>query len=86
MKRCCLLFVIAFSVIVPAQDARVSSPTVIRAGTLIDGKSDKPFRDQIIVIRGNKIESVSAAGSAKIPPDAKIIDLSEKTVLPGLID
>ena len=59
---------------------------MIRAGTLIDGKSDKPRRDQIIVIRGNKIESVSDAGSAKIPPDAKIVDLSDSTVLPGLID
>ena len=60
--------------------------TVIRAGVLIDGKSDKPRRNQIITIRGNKIESVSDAGVAKLPADATIIDLSEETVLPGLID
>jgi imidazolonepropionase-like amidohydrolase len=59
---------------------------VIRAGVLIDGKSDKPRRDQIITIRGNKIESVSEAGTAKVPADATIIDLSDETVLPGLID
>jgi len=60
--------------------------TVIRAGTLIDGKSDQPRRDQIIVIRGNRIESVADAANAKIPAGATVIDLSKQTVLPGLID
>jgi imidazolonepropionase-like amidohydrolase len=62
------------------------SVTVIRAGTLIDGKSDKPRRDQVIVIRGNHIESVADAANAKPPAEAKVIDLSKETVLPGLID
>jgi len=59
---------------------------VIRAGTLIDGKSDKPRPNRIIVIRGNRIESVSDAASAKVPAGATVIDLSKETVLPGLID
>jgi imidazolonepropionase-like amidohydrolase len=62
------------------------SVIVIRAGTLIDGKSDKPRSNQIIVIRGNRIESVSAGANAKTPAGATVIDLSGKTVLPGLID
>jgi imidazolonepropionase-like amidohydrolase len=62
------------------------SAIVIRAGTLIDGKSDKPRSNQIIVIRGNRIESVSAEANAKTPAGATVIDLSGKTVLPGLID
>src|SRR5882724_3462681 len=60
--------------------------TVIRAGSLIDGKSDVPRRNQVIVIRGEKIESVGDAASAKIPDGAAVIDLSHSTVLPGLID
>jgi imidazolonepropionase-like amidohydrolase len=60
--------------------------TVIRAGTLIDGKSDKPRHDQVIIIRGSHIESVSDAASAKPASDATVIDLSKATVLPGLID
>jgi len=60
--------------------------TVIRAGTLIDGKSDAPRHDQVIVIRGDRIESVSDSAAAKIPVNAEIIDLSHATVLPGLID
>jgi imidazolonepropionase-like amidohydrolase len=60
--------------------------TVIRAGTLIDGKSEAPLHDQVIVIRGNRIESVGDAAKTKIPAGANVIDLSRATVLPGLID
>jgi len=60
--------------------------TVIRAGTLIDGKSDTVRRDQVILIRGDRIDSVSDAATAKIPAGANVIDLSRATVLPGLID
>ena len=60
--------------------------TVIRAGVLIDGKSDQPRRDQVIVVRGSRIESISDAVSAKRPGGATVIDVSRGTVLPGLID
>ena len=59
---------------------------VIRAGTLIDGKSDTVRHDQVIVIRGDRLDSVSDAGSTKTPAGAAVIDLSRATVLPGLID
>ena len=59
--------------------------TVIRAGTLIDGVSDTARRNQVIFVRGERIEKVADA-SAAIPPEAKLIDLSNATVLPGLID
>jgi imidazolonepropionase-like amidohydrolase len=68
------------------QNPGAARATVIRAGTLIDGKSEKPKRDQVIVIRGNVIESVSDASAARIPEGAAVIDLSKATVLPGLID
>ncbi len=59
--------------------------TVIRAGTLVDGTSDAPRKNQLIFIRGNRIEKVADASTA-IPPGAAVIDLSNATVLPGLID
>jgi imidazolonepropionase-like amidohydrolase len=58
--------------------------TIIKAGSLIDGRSDAPRANQIIVIRGNRIESVGS-GTA-IPAGANVIDLSGMTVMPGLID
>jgi len=60
--------------------------TAIRAGVLIDGDSDKTRQDQVIIVHGNRIESVSDAAMAKIPAGAAVIDLSKATVLPGLID
>ena len=59
--------------------------TVIKAGTLIDGASDTPRKNQLIFVRGEQIEKVTDA-SVAIPADAKVIDLSGATVLPGLID
>jgi imidazolonepropionase-like amidohydrolase len=69
-----------------APAAGAGTVTVIRAGTLIDGKSATPRRDQVIVVRGKRIESVGDATAAKVPEGAAVIDLSRATVLPGLID
>jgi imidazolonepropionase-like amidohydrolase len=58
---------------------------VIRAGSLIDGTNDAPRKNQLIFVRGKKIEKISGA-SETIPAGAQVIDLSNATVLPGLID
>ena len=58
---------------------------VIRAGMLIDGANDTPRKNQLIFVRGEHIEKVTDA-TVSIPPNAKVIDLSGATVLPGLID
>jgi len=59
--------------------------TVIRAGTLIDGTSAASRKNQAIVIRDGRVESVGPADRA-LPAGAQVIDLSGATVLPGLID
>jgi imidazolonepropionase-like amidohydrolase len=58
--------------------------TAIRAGKLIDPDSATVLSDQVILIRDNKIEKVGKG--IEIPFNAAIIDLSNMTVLPGLID
>jgi imidazolonepropionase-like amidohydrolase len=77
---------VLLSTIMAAQNKTAPSLTVIRAGTFIDGKSDTPRRNQVIVIRGDRIESVGDGASLSIPAGANVIDLSSQTVLPGLID
>jgi len=71
-----------------AQTAAPNQPpvTVIRAGTLIDPRTDTPKHNQVIVIRGTKIEAVGDDGTVKAPADANVIDLSNATVLPGMIE
>lgn len=56
----------------------------IRAGRLIDGKSDAPILNALIVIEGDKIVSVTPGGTP--PAGAELIDLSKATVLPGFAD
>jgi imidazolonepropionase-like amidohydrolase len=58
--------------------------TVIKAGRLVDSDAGAVLVDQVILIRDNKIEQVGK--SLAVPSGAKIIDLSNMTVLPGLID
>ncbi len=72
-----------FSALAAAQPPAV---TAIRAGAMLDGKSDQLRRNQVIVVRGQRIEAVGDAASVPIPSGAQIIDLSRATVLPGLID
>src|SRR5712671_6426526 len=82
-----MLFAVVTSAAAQQKDNRPSEAwTAIRAGSLIDGKSEKPRRDQVVIIHGNKIESISDAATARIPSGATVIDLSKSTVLPGLID
>ena len=59
--------------------------TVIRAGRLIDGKSNAVQQDRAVFVEDGTITRVAAG--AEIPPGAdNLVDLSDATVLPGLID
>jgi imidazolonepropionase-like amidohydrolase len=84
--RYLISLIVTFAFVTSALSETPPPVTVIRAGVLIDGKSDRPLHDQVIVVSGNRIESVSDAASAKTPAGATTIDLSHATVLPGLID
>jgi imidazolonepropionase-like amidohydrolase len=57
----------------------------IRAGRLVDVDKGEVRRDQVILVRGERIEAIQA-GTAKLPTGARLIDLSRYTVVPGLID
>lgn len=59
--------------------------TLIHCGTLIDGKNKQAASQVTVVVEGNKIVSVDK-GLTKPGADDKLIDLSKKTVMPGLID
>lgn len=58
--------------------------TYIKAGKLFDGKSKSLRQDVVIVVEGTKIKDVQEKGT--IPDAVNVIDLSGRTVMPGLID
>ena len=64
----------------PANAAKIA----LRAARMIDGKSDTPTNKPVILIDGEKISAVGAG--LAIPAGAKVIDLGNVTLLPGLID
>jgi len=64
--------------------ACLSQVTAIKAGKLVDPKSGSVLTNQVILIDGKTIKAVGA--EIPIPRDATVIDLSNSTVLPGLID
>jgi imidazolonepropionase-like amidohydrolase len=96
MRRCPLQIVmllvsaVTFICQVPGartQQARAAAAPkrlAIRAARLIDGKSDAPLANALILIEGDKIISVTPGGTP--PAGVALLDLSQSTVLPGFID
>jgi len=78
----------AATLAVPATRTAPAPPAApliaIRAGHFIDVISGHELAHQIILLRGSTIESVGAED--KIPDGVQVIDLSDMTVLPGLVD
>src|SRR5437660_12767288 len=58
----------------------------IRTGRLFDSKSGQMLTGQVVLLQGERITDVGTEAQVKIPPGAQVIDLSQETVLPGLID
>jgi len=66
------------------QPSGQDSVTAIKAGHVIDVENGRVLDKQVILVRAEKIEALGS--DIKIPPGARVVDLSNKTVLPGLID
>jgi imidazolonepropionase-like amidohydrolase len=58
----------------------------IHAGHLVDTKNGQMLTRQVVLIQGERITEVGPEAQVRIPPGAQVIDLSQQTVVPGLID
>jgi len=58
----------------------------LRAGRLFDSKTGQMLTKQIVLLQGDRITDVGSEAQVKIPSGTQVIDLSQATVLPGLID
>jgi imidazolonepropionase-like amidohydrolase len=82
------LLLVAFVLPTLAQEAKTPAVIGVKAGKLLDVRTGNYSTDQMIWIEGDRIKAVGKAADIQrqMPSDAKIIDLSKATVLPGLID
>ena len=61
-------------------------PIVLAPDAVWDGVADAPKKGWVVVVRGNRIESVGRADSTRVPSDAERIALPGTTLIPGLIE
>jgi imidazolonepropionase-like amidohydrolase len=66
--------------------SQTSKVVAVRAGHLFNSKSGTMLANQVVLIDGEKITDVGPADKVQIPAGVQVIDLSQATVLPGLID
>ena len=88
LARCFALLglVAAGSLSLPAMTLAPIPVVVVKAAHVIEPASGKVLQNQAILIEGDKVKSIGDAASLAIPAGAKVIDLGDVTVLPGLID
>ena len=88
IKRTVALFLLLVLGVASAPAQSGSKEVVlIKAGKLIDVRGGRVLTDQAILIEGDRIKEVGPSASIVArAPGARVIDLSNATVLPGLID
>jgi imidazolonepropionase-like amidohydrolase len=59
---------------------------LLKPARVFDGVNPQPHEGWVVLVRGSKIDDAGPPDKVKAPADARVIDLSGMTVLPGLID
>ncbi|WP_187696345.1 amidohydrolase family protein [Xanthovirga aplysinae] len=84
MKYIAILCLFTISTALLGQSNETNSPTYIKSGKLFDSENEKILKNYIIKIKNNRI--IEVGKNISIPENADIIDLTDYTVIPGLID
>src|SRR5438132_3442641 len=69
-----------------ASSAASAELVVLRGARLIDGTGKPPLQDAVLIIDGDRIAAVGAAGTVEMPKGARAVDLRNRTIMPGLIN
>jgi len=80
------LVLTALALIAASAVGRAQSAIALKAGQLVDPATGAVSRDQVILVEAGKITAVGSSASVAIPPNAQVVDLSKRTVLPGFFD
>jgi Tol biopolymer transport system component len=63
-----------------------SGTVVLRGARIVSMKGDEVIEGGDLVVTGNRIACIGAKGACTAPGDARVIDVTGKTIIPGLID
>lgn len=69
-----------------AQYTAAQDVTVFRNVTVVPMDTERVLGAQTVVVRGERIESIGAAGSAQVPNGARVIDGAGRYLMPGLAE
>jgi imidazolonepropionase-like amidohydrolase len=90
VRKWLLLAVLIFLAVASASRAQQSQPTpppiLIKAGRLLDPRTGNALAPVTVLIEGDRIKQIGLRSQIGVPAGAKIIDLGNATLLPGLID
>src|SRR5258708_182966 len=90
LMRVVLPLVLCLAVFLGPQTPAVSTPPealyLLKPAHVFDGESAQLHDGWVVLIRGEKIEAAGPAAEIKMPPEAKVVDLPQLTLLPGLIE
>jgi imidazolonepropionase-like amidohydrolase len=83
VKRALVLVALSTFLAVEAAGAAPDAPPIaVKAARLLDVRTGRYVERPVVVVRGGLVESVGTA----VPAGARVVDLGERTLLPGLID
>ncbi|MBZ5498985.1 MAG: amidohydrolase family protein [Acidobacteriia bacterium] len=68
------------------QQSRPATAYLLKPSRVWDGVTDQPHDGWVVSVRGERIEAVGPAAEVKAPADAKVIEMSGTTLMPGLIE
>jgi len=69
-----------------AEAAKPTGTLALVGGRLVTMRGDEVIEDGVVVIEGDRIAAVGARGDVEVPAGAETLDVSGKTVIPGLVD
>src|SRR5215510_15917113 len=88
--RLSILLLLCLTVFLPMFQSQQTAPPetvyLLKPAHVFDGESAQVHDKWVVLVRGEKIEAVGPASSVSAPAEAKVIELSGLTLMPGLIE
>jgi Tol biopolymer transport system component/imidazolonepropionase-like amidohydrolase len=75
-----------FEIALSVPRARPAGALLLRGGRVITMRGDEVLEAADVLVEQNRIAAVGPTGTLNVPPSARVVDVSGKTLIPGLVD